>query len=223
MYIVQGEPDGSPCLLLKVMCGDETMKRLTRRARRRDRDAAPEPPEETLYDDYGDYEEAPIEPFVQVSGEFDEFDYGDVPETVTTYPEREPRRRAIRLPRPSVHLPTLSLGINIEWGYLLLALALIVAGIFGALLNRGQVPDNIEEWWPLAIVVAAAVWMVVALARRQVASFLGGSALAGVGLSLVMNNQDIADFRETLLGMVLVTAGLGIAIRGFLLRQQNPY
>jgi hypothetical protein len=98
-----------------------------------------------------------------------------------------------------------------------------VAGIFGALLNRGQVPDNIEEWWPLAIVVAAAVWMVIALARRQVASFLGGSALAGVGLSLVMNNQDIADFRETLLGMVLVTAGLGIAIRGFLLRQQHPY
>lgn len=200
------------------------MKRLTRRARRKDRDVAPEPPEETPYDDYGDYDDAPIEPFVQVSGEFDEFDYGDVPETVTTYPEREPRRRrAVRLPRPSIPLPALSLGVNIEWGYLLLALALIVGGIFGAQLNRGQVSDNIEEWWPLAIVVAAAVWMVIALARRQVASFLGGSVLAGVGLSLVMNNQDIADFRETLLGMVLVTAGLGIVIRGFLLRQQHPY
>jgi hypothetical protein len=173
------------------------MKRLTRRARRRDRDIAPEPPEETLYDDYGDYEEAPIEPFVPVSGEFDEFDYGDVPETVTTYPEREPRRRRVlRLPRPSIHLPAFSLGINIEWGYLLLALALIVAGLFGALLNRGQVPDNIEEWWPLAIVSGGG-----GVDGDRTGAAAGGvvpgrSALAGVGLSLMMNNQDIADFRK---------------------------
>jgi hypothetical protein len=148
----------------------------------------------------------------------DEAGYADQPDTETAYPPRAPRRR-LHLPRPAVNLPS----PGIQWGYLLLVLVLIGGGIFGALLNRDEVPVNIEEWWPVAVVIVAALWMLIALARRQVASLLGGAALAGVGLSLVMNNQEIADFEETVLGMVLVTAGLGIVIQGFLLRQRTPY
>jgi hypothetical protein len=172
---------------------------------------------EDLYDEYDDFEEAAIEPFVPVDGGYSENGYGPG----TAYPARE-RRRRVRLPRPhlTVHLP--NFGLRIRWDYLLLALFMIVGGVFGALLNRGQVQEPIKAWWPLAIVVVAGLWMIIALARRQVASFLGGAALAGVGLSLVMNNQDIADFKETVLGMVLVTAGLGIVIRGFVLRQRTP-
>ncbi len=105
---------------------------------------------------------------------------------------------------------------------LLLALALIAAGVFGTLLNLGQFSGDIETWWPLAVIGAAVLWMLVALIRRQVESFLGGSALAGIGVSLLLSTQDIASFRETLLGLSLVTIGLGIVIRGFLLRQQVP-
>ncbi len=202
------------------------MRRLNRRRRARreqwaDKLIAPdtEPlPEEEPYDEYGDYDDAPFEPFVPVTGEDEDADYGDEPEPEAAYPPREPRRR-LHLPRPDVRLPS----PGVEWVYLLLALILIGGGIFGALLNRDEVPANIEEWWPVAVVIVAAVWMLIALARRQVASLLGGAALAGVGLSLMMNNQDIADFEETLLGMVLVTAGLGIVIQGFLLRQHAPY
>jgi hypothetical protein len=204
--------------------------RLTRRRPRpRDRDdemTSPDldaVPDEMPYDQYSDYEEAPIEPFVPVSGDDEACDY--TPDTETAYPVRAPRRR-VRVPRP--RLPRLRLNLltpdlGIRWDHLLLALVLIVAGVFGALLNRGQVQGDVEEWWPLVIVGVAVLWMVIALIRRQVAPFLGGAALAGVGLSLVMNNQDIADFKETLLGMVLVTAGLGIVIRGFVLRQRTPF
>jgi hypothetical protein len=171
------------------------------------------PGDETSDWPYGEYDETPIEPFVPVSGDFQE----GMPDTGTAYPERESDRPASR-PRFSGRAPDL----GIQWGYLLLALALIAAGIFGTLLSQDRLRGDVAEWWPVSIVVVAALWMIIALARRQIASFLGGAALAGIGLSLVMNNQDIADFRETALGMALVTVGLGIVIRGFLLRQQHP-
>lgn len=169
---------------------------------------------------YGEYEEAPIEPFVPVEGDdVEPYEYRNLPDTA--YPAGEARRR-VQFPRPHLGLRPPGSGTALRWDYLLLALVLIGGGIFGALLNQDRLQAQIEEWWPLAVVVMAAVWMIIALARRQVASFLGGAALAGVGLSLLMNNQDIADFKETVLGMVLVTAGLGIVIRGFVLRQQTP-
>ncbi len=110
--------------------------------------------------------------------------------------------------------------MDLEWGYLLLALFLFAAGIFGVLLKQGDITGSVKVWWPSALVIVGVLWMVIALARRQVASFLGGSAFAGLGLSLLLDAQDIAAAEETILGMVLVAVGLGIVIRGFLLRQQ---
>ncbi|MBI5958502.1 MAG: hypothetical protein HY866_07205, partial [Chloroflexi bacterium] len=110
---------------------------------------------------------------------------------------------------------------EIQFSFLLLATALVAAGVFGTLLNQGRLRDEVADWWPLSLVVTAVLWMLVALIRRQIESLLGGAALAGVGLSFLMGTQGIADVRETLLGMVLVTAGLGVAIRGLLLRQQT--
>jgi sulfite exporter TauE/SafE len=51
-----------------------------------------------------------------------------------------------------------------------------------------------------------------------VASFLGGAAFTGLGVSLLMDTQDVAQFQETVMGVLLVMVGLGIIIRGFLLR-----
>jgi hypothetical protein len=169
---------------------------------------------------YGAYDDAPIEPFVPVEDDdFDVYEYDAPPETAS--PAGESPRRG-RFSQPHLSLRPAASSSALRWDYLLLALLLIGGGVFGALLNQDRLQAQIEEWWPLAVVVVAALWMIIALVRRQIASFLGGAALAGVGLSLLMNNQDIAGFKETVLGMVLVTAGLGIVIRGFVLRQQAP-
>jgi hypothetical protein len=161
----------------------------------------------------------PIEPFVPVSGS----------QAIDAYDE-QPARRRVRLPR--VRVPRLRLGVprlrrptwnrQVRFDILLLAVLLIAAGIFGMLLNLGRVEGDAAAWWPLVIVAGATVWMLVALLRRQVTPFLGASALTGIGLSLLLDTQDIASFRETLMGVVLVAVGLGIVIRGFLLRQQTP-
>ncbi len=162
-----------------------------------------------------------IMPFVPVSREYAyEQDETDTEDEASAPPVIVREHRRLRRPRWGGRRPIL--GIEIRAATLLLAAGLIAGGIFGTLLKQGEIRESLEEWWPLALLVIAGLWMLIALIRRQIASFLGGAALAGVGLSLLMDTQGIAVLKDTLLGIVLVTVGLGIVIRGFLLRQQNP-
>lgn len=159
-------------------------------------------------------EELPIEPFVPVSGAHAAADRAyayPLAKTPAAEDEATPGRRRLRLPRPS-------LGVRIRFGVLMLALGLIAGGIFGTLLRQDRLGDEVLAWWPAVPLAVAALWMLVALVRRQVTSFLGGAALAGFGLSALLDAQDIAALGDTLLGVVLVTVGLGIVVRGFLLR-----
>lgn len=162
-----------------------------------------------------------FEPFVPVQGDYAAYDEADGT-TETAFPEPGPprRRRRLRLPRRS--LPRVSLDLPVRWDMLLVVIVLIAAGIFGTLLLRGDLADSVEEWWSVVVFAFAGLWMLFALLRRHVTAFLGAAAVAGVGLSLIMDGQDIAQFEETVLGMVLVTTGLGIGIRGLLLRQRTP-
>lgn len=197
-----------------------------RRSRRHEDDeAAPwledesAPPEdEVLADAFDTGEEAAgdesFEPFVPVPARPGYA--GD--EEADDYP-RESRRRRRRLSLPRPRRPALDLGIR--FGVLALVIALVGGGIFGTLLKQGRLEPEIEEWWPAAIIAGAGLWMLAALFQRRITSFLGGAAAAGVGLSLLMDTQDIAAAEQTLLGIVLATVGLGIVIRGFLLRQQT--
>jgi hypothetical protein len=179
------------------------------------------------YDSYGGavetveafetYEETPIEPFVPVAADAPDEAY-DESEDAAGDAILPARRR--RLPHLAIRLP--ALGVEMRVVPLLLALALIVAGVFGTLLNLDEFDADVEAWWPAAVIGVAVLWMLVALIRRQVASFLGGSALAGIGISLLLSTQAVATLRESLVGLSLVTIGLGIVIRGFLLRQQVP-
>ena len=159
-------------------------------------------------------EDVPIEPFVPISGAdaYDERAYASPSAEVPAAEEESaPRRRRLRLPRPS-------LGVRIRFWVLLLALALIAGGIFGTLLWQDRLREEVTAWWPVVPLVVSVLWMLIALVRRQVTSFLGGAALVGVGLSALLDAQDIAALRDTLLGTVLVTVGLGVVVRGFLLR-----
>lgn len=213
------------------------MRRFRRRKRRVDRDAESIPedvsplanddmplagadPATAEDDEYLAYDEPDIEPFVPVSGEYDdETDPGaDASSAQPVAPAPAPRRRW-RLPRLTLRWP--GLARRFQWSYLLLALLLFAAGVFGMLLKQDEIQGELAAWWPLVVVSIGGLWMLAALVRRQISSFLGGSAFAGVGLSLLLDTQAIAPVEETLLGLVLVTAGLGIVIRGFLLRQQT--
>lgn len=151
----------------------------------------------------------------------DESDF--TPEAIYRPPEEDSKRRLPRLRLPGLpHLRRPSVGWSIRWDELLVVILLVAAGIFGTLLKLDRLRSDVETWWPVAVLVVAGLWMLIALARRRVASFLGGAALSGAGLSLLMDLQDIAPLNDTLLGLVLVTLGLGIVIRGFLLRQHLP-
>ncbi len=148
---------------------------------------------------------------------YDDAGDGDAPESM-------PARRRLRIPRPRLPRPRLSFfpAFGIRFSVLLLALVLIAGGVFGTLLIQDRLRADVETWWPAALVGMGVVWMLIALARRQITAFLGGAALTGVGLSALMSTQNIATFRETVLGVVLVAIGLGIVVRGFLLRQRAP-
>jgi hypothetical protein len=170
--------------------------RLFRRLRRRQTTSDDTPAEDEMV------------PFVPVTAtqQYDE----EEPDTAFPHmPEDQPRRRR-RIARPAL-----------QYRYLLLALFLGAAGILGTLLKQDQLPSTVREWWPAVVLAGTVVWLLGALVQRHIASFLGASAIAGLGLSVLMDTQDIATFEETVMGVMLVTVGLGIVIRGFLLRQQT--
>ncbi len=196
------------------------LRPLHRRARQRELEAVDESAPQELEPE----DQLAFEPFVQVPSigydddEEEQETLADM-EVIQRSPEFADRPRRMRMPqmsRPRIHMvrPT----INLQLDMLFVVVFLVALGIFGTLLNLDRINEAGRSWWPVTIIASALLWMIIALLRRQVASFLGGAALAGVGLSLLMDTQDIANARETLLGVVLAAVGLGIVIRGFLLR-----
>jgi hypothetical protein len=107
----------------------------------------------------------------------------------------------------------------VRFGVLVLALLLIAAGVVGTLRNLDRLELTVPEQWPFVVLAIAGLWLVIALNRRNVTSALGAAALAGVGISALLDVQGIAAWRETLIGTVVVMLGLGIVLRGLLLRQ----
>ena len=219
------------------------MRRLLRRRRAADEDVSPD--EYALQDEVLPGETDSFDAFVPVEHQFDEYEIDDEAETlppddadVETFTETfaeapiadsaeapEYRRRRLRR-RPTVSVPALSMptlsapAVPVRPGVLLTLLILIAGGVFGTLLRQDRINDDVVAWWPLGIVALAVLWLLAALIQRRITSFLGAAACAGVGLAVLMETQDIAALEETMLGVVLITVGLGIVIRGFLLRQQ---
>jgi hypothetical protein len=120
---------------------------------------------------------------------------------------------------PAAWRRAFSLGQDIQPGPALLALSLISTGIFWTLHNRGQAPDFLTAWWPLGLIVLAALWALYALRYGQMAAFLGSNVLAGLGFSLWLDAQDLLPWQDTLAGAVLISLGLGLIARGLVLRR----
>ncbi len=64
------------------------------------------------------------------------------------------------------------------------------------------------------------MWLILALRQRRVTPALGAAMLVGAGLSALLDTQGVAEWRDTMLGAVLIALGLGLVIRGLLLRQR---
>lgn len=177
------------------------MRRLRPIRRRRAREQEREPEEF--------YDEAPadeLHPFVPVES---------APLEAFSAPPEEDRfdvERPARARRPSRRL-------SVTPGALALAALLIAAGVIGTLLNLDRIELDLPAAWPVGVLAVALIWLVSALSRGHVTSALGAAALAGAGLSALLDTQGIAAWRETLIGLVLVALGLGIVLRGLLLRQ----
>lgn len=132
-------------------------------------------------------------------------------------PQGESPRQGRRSQPPSGsrQLPVMRVA---EPGLLLIAIGMMVAGIFFTYLNVAGNPDPVLEWWPSVSLFVSLVWSMVALTRRNATAFLGGAGAAGLSISLLLHTQDVAKFQETVVGVILISIGLAIIVRGLLLR-----
>lgn len=115
------------------------------------------------------------------------------------------RRRLPRLPR-----------VRVNWSLLFLIGALVALTIFALLLNQGALPRQVITWWPLVIAIFAALWLIASLLRRDTAALLGSTALFGVSISLILASAYGVPLGATLVGVAMISIGLGIVVRGLL-------
>ena len=109
----------------------------------------------------------------------------------------------------------------INWP-IFLAIILLIALSVGLILNNlGVLPQSILAYWPLALLILSALWTVLALIRRRVRSLLGSTALLGLSIALfLITTGNIIASGSTLLGIMLISVGAGLLLRGLLLRGQ---
>jgi hypothetical protein len=137
----------------------------------------------------------------------------DIPEyTRRQAPEEAPRRRRINFKR-------LLVWREIRPGLLFLAAGLVIGGVFWTLYNLDRVPSDAREWWPAALLGFALLWALLSLIIRKAGALLAASTLAGLSVSLLLDTQGYITWRDSLVGVMLVTIGIGIMLRGLLLRQ----
>lgn len=121
-------------------------------------------------------------------------------------PSASSRQRRVRAPRVA------------QPGAFWLALILIVGGIFFTLMNVSSLSDQVLKWWPVTVLVGAGLWAFIALLRRDVRAFLAGAGSLGLGISLLLEAHEVATFEETVVGAILITLGMGVVVRGLLMR-----
>jgi hypothetical protein len=102
-----------------------------------------------------------------------------------------------------------------------LATALIVGGVFFTLLNLNAISGQAAEWWPAVALGVAIIWALVSVIRRDATAFVAGATVAGVSLSFLLEAQEIATFGETVAGIILITLGLSVVIRGLFIRPRT--
>jgi hypothetical protein len=110
--------------------------------------------------------------------------------------------------------------VTVRWPVLLAALGLLVAAVGLVLHNLDLLPEDVLRWWPLALLLPAALWFLGALFRRRPRGLLRSTAALGVAASLFLAAQNVAPVGATLVGVTFISVGAGLLLRGLLLRNQ---
>jgi peptidoglycan/LPS O-acetylase OafA/YrhL len=127
-------------------------------------------------------------------------------------PEAEiepPRRRPVR-----------RLPFSVRPMALLAVIIVIAIGVLLLLYQQNQLPAEVLVWWPLAMIIPGILWFLISLARRSGNGLLAGAALVGVGISLQLSTLSTYEARSTLVGIMLISTGTAILVRGLLMGRQ---
>jgi hypothetical protein len=106
------------------------------------------------------------------------------------------------------------------WLSILTALLLIVIAVVLVLINTGSIPPDVAVWYPLILLIPAALIFFVAVIRRAGRALLASATIVGIAVSLLLATQGVAPVESTLAGVVFITVGAAILLRGLLLRNQ---
>jgi hypothetical protein len=106
----------------------------------------------------------------------------------------------------------------INWRVLgaIIALLLLTAFLYGG--SQNALPVEILTWWPAAILVISIVWLFSALARARAPGAIGAAGLTGIGLSLLLATAFQVALGSSLVGITFIALGMGVILRGLLIR-----
>jgi cytochrome bd-type quinol oxidase subunit 1 len=97
-------------------------------------------------------------------------------------------------------------------GALLLVIAVMALGVALFLRGQNQLPIEIEQWYPLALIVPGVVWLLGALVRRSGRGMQAAAALLGAQANIPVGS--------TLVGIMFIAVGTSILLRGILMGRQ---
>lgn len=112
--------------------------------------------------------------------------------------------------------PIRRLPFAVRPGILFVVIAVIVIGIALLLQLNGGLPEAVILYYPLAVLIPGAGWVLSALVRRDGRGLLAGAALFGAGTSLMLGTLANVPVGSTLVGIVLISCGTSILLRGLL-------
>ena len=134
----------------------------------------------------------------------------DLPAEAVEDEELEPvRRRPVRR-MPFAVRPMALLGV----------IVVIAIGVLLLLYQQNQLPAEVLVWWPLALIIPGVLWFLISLARRSGNGLLAGATLVGVGISFLLGTLSTYAVGSTLVGIVLISTGTAILVRGLLMGRQ---
>ena len=115
------------------------------------------------------------------------------------------------------HLSRPSLGAwKVNPTVVFVVIALAAAGSVSLINQRFGWPTAVLTWWPLAVVIFAAVWLIGALARQSKNGWLASVTLLGLAIGLLLTTAYSMNFASNWLGVGLITIGAGTLLRGLL-------
>jgi uncharacterized integral membrane protein len=173
------------------------------------------------YDDFSD--DLPIEESTPLTDSIYEGDYAPDDESdLPDDPEQNEEAEPVQAVEPAEAAPLVSVRARrrnrIDWRVLgaIIVLLLLTAFLYGS--SQNALPIEVLTWWPASILVIAILWLFGSLARGRAPGAIGAAGLIGIGLSLLLATAFQVPLGSTLVGITFIAVGMGVILRGLLIR-----